>query len=85
MENWITHSDMQVNKLNADNFFDFVDKSPLDILHRKLLKYVLGVNRSAPNMAIYGDTGEVPLTVKGFTLMVNFWHHLTNLPDDNLA
>ena len=85
MENWSTLSDMQVNKLNADNFFDFVDKSPLDILHRKLLKYVLGVNRSAPNMAIYGDTGEVPLTVKGFTLMVNFWHHLTDLPDNSLA
>lgn len=85
VENWSTLSDMQVNKLNADNFFDFVDKSPLDTLHRKLLKYVLGVNRSAPNMAIYGDTGEVPLTVKGFTLMVNFWHHLTDLPDNSLA
>ena len=36
-------------------------------------------------MAIYGDTGETPLAIKGFTLMVNFWHHLTNLPETSLA
>ena len=29
--------------------------------------------------------GEVPLTIKGFTLLVNFWHHLTNFPKTSLA
>ena len=27
----------------------------------------------------------IPLTIKGFTLMVNFWHHLTELPESSLA
>ena len=85
VENWSTLTDKQLEKLNADTVFDFIDKSPLDILHRKVLKYILGVNKSSPNLAIYGDTGEIPLTIKGFTLLVNFWHHLTNLPDTSLA
>ena len=85
MENWSTLTDTQLEKLNNDSIFSYIDKSPLDSLHRKFLKYILGVNKSSPNLAIYGNTGEVPLTIKGFTLMVNFWHHLTNLPESSLA
>ena len=43
------------------------------------------MNNSSPNIAIYGDTGEIPLTIKGFTLLVNFWHHLNMLPELSLA
>ena len=85
VENWSTLTDKQLEKLTGDNIFDYIDKSPLDTLHRKLLKYILGVNKSSPNFAIYGDTGETPSTIKGFTLMVNFWHHLNNLPETSLA
>ena len=85
VENWSTLTDNQLEKLNNDSIFSYIDKYPLDSLHRKFLKYILGVNKSSPNLAIYGDTGEVPLTIKGFTLMVNFWHHLTNLPESSLA
>ena len=55
------------------------------MLRQEWAFFTLGGGRSAPNISVYGDTGEVPLTIKGFTLMVNFWHHLTNLPDTNLA
>ncbi len=85
VENWSILTDKQLSKLNAGSMFDFIDKSSLDSLHRKLLKYTLGVNKSSPNIAIYGDTGEIPISIKGFTLMVNFWHHLTKLPDTSLA
>ncbi len=85
VENWSTLTDNQLEKLTADNIFDYTDKSPLDTLHRKLLKYILGVNKSSPNFATYGNTGEIPLTIKGFTVMVNFWHHLNNLPETSLA
>ena len=54
-------------------------------MHRKLLRYLLGVNKSSPNIALYGDTGEIPLTIKGFTLMVNFWHHVNELPETSFS
>ena len=56
-----------------------------DILHRKFLKYILGVSKSCPNLAVYGETGEVPLSLKGFRLLINFWYRVTNLPDNTLA
>ena len=54
-------------------------------MHRKILRYILGVNNSAPNLSLYGDTGEIPLSIKGFSLMINFWHHLHTLPENSLA
>ena len=85
VENWSILSDKQLANLNADTVSNFIDKAPLDVLHRKVLRYTLGVNNSAPNIAIYGDSGETPLSIKGFTLLVNFWHHLNSLPDHSLA
>ena len=36
-------------------------------------------------MAVYGDTGEIPLSLKGYRLMLNYWKRLTTLPDKSLA
>ena len=57
----------------------------VNLLHRKFLKYILGVNRSAPNLAVYGDTGESPLIAKGYRFMINFWYRLHTHPDKTLA
>ena len=36
-------------------------------------------------MGIYGDTGEIPLSIKGYRLMVDYWKRLNTLPEPNLA
>ena len=36
-------------------------------------------------MAIYGEIGEIPLSLKAFRLMLNYWYRVTELPDDTLA
>ena len=61
------------------------EKIVVNLLHRKFLKYILGVNKSAPNLAIYGDTGETPLLAKGFRLMINFWYRLHTLSGETLV
>ena len=55
------------------------------MIHRKLLKFVQGVSKSCPNLTIYGETGEIPLSLKGYRLMLNFWHRVTSLPDTTLV
>ena len=32
-----------------------------------------------------GDTGEVPLSIKGYRLMINFWHRIRGLSDTTLV
>ena len=36
-------------------------------------------------MAVYGDTGEIPLSLKGYRLMLNYWKRLCTLPEKSLA
>ena len=84
VENWATFTDKEIrNATNETIFADLGNKT--DILHRKFLKFLLGTTKSCQNMMIYGETGEIPLSLKGFRLMVNYWHRLTSLPDHTLA
>ena len=36
-------------------------------------------------MAVYGETGEIPLSLKAYRLMLNYWYRLTKLSDDTLV
>ena len=32
-----------------------------------------------------GETGEIPLILKGYRLMLQYWHRINNLPDETLV
>ena len=84
-ENWTAFTDKEIEKFSSNSLLEIIGTGKVDILHRKFLKYVLGTSSSCPNMAMYGDTNEQPLTMKAFRLMLNFWHRVTNLPDTTLV
>ena len=84
-ENLSTLTEKELTKFDENSIFSNTLASKIDITHRKLLKFVLGVSRSCPNLAIYGETGEIPLSMKSYRLTLNFWHRITNLPDSSLA
>ena len=85
VENWALLSDKKIQNFSAESIFHDISDTKADILHRKFLKYVLGLSKSTPNLAVYGETGETPLSMKGYRLMINFWHRVTNLPENALA
>ena len=84
VENWIPLTDKELHNATNETLFTAKDNK-IDILHRKFLKFLLGISKSCQNITVYGETGEIPLSLKGFRLMANYWHRLTNLPDNTLA
>jgi hypothetical protein len=50
----------------------------------KFAKYVLGVNKTAPHLAVLGELGMIPCSVDAITLCVGFWHHVVNSNPDSL-
>ena len=84
-ENWTTLSNRKMQNFNDDTLLNETSTSKIDVIHRKLLKFILGVSKSCPNLTIYGDTGEIPLSLKAYRLMLNFWHRVTSLPDTTLV
>ena len=85
VENWATMTDKGLMTFTETDLFDNSNNYKADIIHRKALKYILGLSKSCPNMAVHGDTGEVPLSIKGYKLMLDFWNRLNTLPESNLA
>ena len=82
-ENWMAFTDKQIAIFSPNSILKKVSK--VDVLHQKFLKYTLGTSSSCPNLCMYGETNETPLSLKGFRLMLNFWQRVTNLPDTSLA
>ena len=46
---------------------------PLEVFYRSFLKRVLGVGKSTPNCAIYGELGKYPVAHRIKKRMVSFW------------
>ena len=86
VENWSILSHLDIERCERFSyFFKKTEKAKSDIIHRKLLKFVLGLSKTCHNLAIYGETTELPLSLKGYRLMLNYWKRLTTLPDKSLA
>ncbi len=86
VENWSILSDLDIERFERFSYlFKKTEKAKSDIVHRKLLKFVLGVPKTCHNLAIYGETGELPLSLKGYRLMLNYWKRLSTLPEKSLA
>ena len=64
VENWSVFTDKKIENFH-NSIFKNVSDSKVDILHRKFLKHILGLSKSCPNLAIYGETGETPFLLKG--------------------
>ena len=84
-ENWMTFTDKEIQKFSPHSIFQRITNAKVDILHRKFLKYILGVSPSCPNLCMYGETNKIPLSFKSLRLMLNFWQRVTKLSDTTLV
>ena len=85
VENWSILSNLDIERFDNLSPFKRTEKATADIVHRKLLKYVLGVTKTCHNLATYGETGEIPISLKGYRLMLNYWKRVSVLPERSLA
>ena len=78
-------SNKKLQNLNFENILNETENPKVNIIHKTFLKYILGVNKNSPTMAILGETGETPLLMNGFRRLINFWYRVRGLPDNTLA
>ena len=85
VENCTSLSDRNLQSFTEDTILKDRNDSPINNIHKKFLKYVLGVNKSSPNISVMGETGEIPLSIKAYRLMINYWHRIRELPEETLV
>ena len=59
-------------------------KTEFDKLHLSFLKYCLGVNRKACNIAVLSETGQYPYSLIILNRVCKNWHRIVNLTQDTL-
>ena len=84
VENWAVLSNKKLKNCTINTFLE-MDDAKANNLHRKFLKFILGVSKSCPTLTLMGETGELPLMLKGFRLMIKYWFRVSNLPNTTLA
>ena len=85
-ENWSLLTDKQILKCREDpnKLFELATNSITTTSQLKFYKFMLGVNRSCPNIAALGETGELPLQLKASLLVLKFWDIIHNVDGDTL-
>ena len=85
VENWGELGKKRLKMFTKELLWSEILDAKASMLHRRFLKYILGVTKSCPNLAVMGDTGETPLMLKGYRLMIQYWYRITNLPNETLV
>ena len=55
----------------------YIKAEEIEVVHRKFIKFALGLPSTAANLASYGEIGRTSLDIRCNVLMVKYWlrHH----------
>ena len=51
----------------------------------KFIKFILGVGKRTPNMAILGEAAVLPLLLRAHIHMLKYWDRIRNMDDNTLV
>ena len=58
-------------------------KDVFEKCHLRFCRFALGVNKRAPNLGIYGDTGRYPIFISCAVQFLKYWHRLGQLDNSS--
>ena len=57
------------------------ESDEMEVLHRRFCKFALGLPTSTTNVAVYGDLGRVPLSIRHKVSLLKYWLTITTSTD----
>ena len=86
-ENFAAMSERQVEKCKqgTTNVYDLAMQSSMTTTQLKFIKFILGVGKQTPNMAVLGEAAVLPLLMRAHIAMLKFWNRIRNMEDNTLV
>ena len=81
----LTQHQIQAMVDNKTTLLEYLTTSKANIIHQKILKFILGVKRNCGNMATLGELGEFPLHIYGLISLLSYWHRTAMMQEDTFA
>ena len=72
------------SKSSAQDNISGYCKTYFETFYMRFLKYCLGVHRKASNIAVYGELGKTPLSLKVMTRVCKNWLRIMNMDQNSL-
>ena len=72
-------------KKDAAQIQDVVMKAPTTITQLKFHKYILGIGKQSPNMAVLGEVSDHPLQHKAHLMLLKYWDRIREMEEDTLV
>ena len=72
-----------MKNINKSNLMKTLDNNPLENIHRKFCKYLLGVHRKSSNAAVRGELGSFPIAIIFLTQSLKYWSRLTMIKSNS--
>ena len=71
-----------VKDLNMEHFLSLADKLPLEKVHMKFCRFILGVHKKATNIAVRAELGRRPVLIDLVVHSAKYWMHLGTVNPD---
>ena len=86
-ENFAAMSEKQVEKCKQGltNIYELAVQSNITTTQLKFLKFILGVGKQTPNMAVFGEAAVIPLVMRAHMAMLKYWNRIRNMEDNTLV
>ena len=75
---------LPILEYNSEIWANNTPVKELEKIQLKYLKYILGVRKQTPSLAVYGETGRFPLHIRQQIRMITYWAKLEKMPESNI-
>ena len=81
----LTEKQIERYKNGTTNIYELATSDNITTTQLKFIKFILGVGRQSPNMAVLGEAATIPLHMRAQISMLKFWDRIRNMDDNTLV
>ena len=65
--------------------YELANQAKMTTSQLKFIKFILGIGKTSPNMAVFGEAAVMPLLFRAYIVMLKYWNRIRTMDDNTLV
>ena len=80
-ENFAAMSEREVEKCKngITTVYELANQAKMTTSQLKFIKFILGIGKTSPNMAVFGEAAVMPLLFRAYIVMLKYWNRIRTM------